>query len=91
MSLAQVVGRQGVLIIEGIHALNPHYTAKIADSEKFRIYISPLTSLQVSDPRYRKARQGGGKEAKSLGPGKHASLAAKPAQDARRTRVGGGG
>lgn len=53
--MAQVAGKQGVLIIEGIHALNPHYTAKIADSEKFRIYISPITSLQVSATKYRQA------------------------------------
>ena len=45
--MSSAAGKQGVLIIEGIHALNPHYTAKIAAQDKFRIYISPLTSLQV--------------------------------------------
>jgi hypothetical protein len=90
MSLAQEAGKQGVLIIEGIHALNPHYTAKIGDAEKFRIYISPLTSIQVRESVTGKHAKEEVREA-SLGPGQHASLAAKPAQDARRTRVGGGG
>ena len=38
-----------VLIIEGIHALNPLLTQKIDDSLKYRIYISALTSLSLDD------------------------------------------
>ncbi|MBQ7513599.1 MAG: nucleoside kinase [Prevotella sp.] len=38
-----------VLIIEGIHALNPLLTAKIDDSLKYRIYISALTSISLDD------------------------------------------
>ena len=38
-----------ILIIEGIHALNPMLTAQIADSQKFRIYISTLTSISLDD------------------------------------------
>ena len=38
-----------VLIIEGIHALNPQLTQKIEDSLKFRIYISALTSISLDD------------------------------------------
>ncbi len=38
-----------VLIIEGIHALNPILTKKINDSAKFRIYISALTSISLDD------------------------------------------
>ena len=38
-----------VLIIEGIHALNPLLTKKIADSAKFKIYISALTSISLDD------------------------------------------
>ena len=38
-----------VLIIEGIHALNPQLTKKIEDSLKFRIYISALTSISLDD------------------------------------------
>lgn len=35
------------IVIEGIHGLNPELTKNIADHEKFRIYISPLTSLNI--------------------------------------------
>ena len=38
-----------VLIIEGIHALNPLLTQKIADSAKFKVYISALTSISLDD------------------------------------------
>ncbi|OYP39035.1 AAA family ATPase [Prevotella sp. P5-126] len=36
-----------VLIIEGIHALNPRLTQGVDDSLKFRIYISALTSISL--------------------------------------------
>ena len=38
-----------VLIIEGIHALNPLLTQKISDSLKYKIYISALTSISLDD------------------------------------------
>ena len=38
-----------VLIIEGIHALNPLLTKKIDDATKFKIYISALTSISLDD------------------------------------------
>lgn len=38
-----------VLIVEGIHALNPHLTDKIEDQLKFRIFISTLTSISLDD------------------------------------------
>ena len=38
-----------VLIIEGIHALNPRLTSLIPDESKFRIYISTLTSISLDD------------------------------------------
>ena len=38
-----------VLIIEGIHALNPLLTRHIEDSMKFKIYISALTSISLDD------------------------------------------
>ena len=38
-----------VLIIEGIHALNPLLTKKLPDSLKYRIYISALTSISLDD------------------------------------------
>ncbi len=38
-----------VLIIEGIHALNPLLTKKIDDTLKYKIYISALTSISLDD------------------------------------------
>ena len=38
-----------VLIIEGIHALNPLLTQKIDGSLKYKIYISALTSISLDD------------------------------------------
>ena len=38
-----------ILIIEGIHALNPLLTKKIPDSLKYKIYISALTSISLDD------------------------------------------
>lgn len=38
-----------VLIIEGIHALNPLLTQKINDALKYKIYISALTSISLDD------------------------------------------
>lgn len=38
-----------VLIIEGIHALNPRLTQQVADSQKFKIYTSALTSVSLDD------------------------------------------
>lgn len=35
------------IVIEGIHGLNPELTHYIPDEEKFRIYISPLTQLNI--------------------------------------------
>lgn len=42
--------REGsVLIIEGIHALNPRLTDRIDDSKKFKIFISTLTSISLDN------------------------------------------
>lgn len=38
-----------VLIIEGIHALNPLLTKDIPDTAKFKIFISALTSISLDD------------------------------------------
>jgi uridine kinase len=37
------------LLIEGLHALNPAMTANLPDDEKYRIYISPLTQINLDD------------------------------------------
>mmetsp|Transcript_32359 Transcript_32359/g.63281 ORF Transcript_32359/g.63281 Transcript_32359/m.63281 type:complete len:526 (+) Transcript_32359:37-1614(+) len=39
----------GILVCEGIHALNPDYTAGLSPKNVFKIYISPLSGLQVDD------------------------------------------
>jgi len=36
-----------ILIVEGIHALNPDLTPKVDDSIKFRLYVSALTTIQI--------------------------------------------
>jgi uridine kinase len=38
-----------VLLIEGIHALNPALTLAVPLAQKFKIYISPLTQLSIDD------------------------------------------
>lgn len=38
-----------ILIIEGLHALNDELTSKIDKDRKFKIYISPLTGLNIDD------------------------------------------
>ena len=37
----------GIIIIEGIHGLNPSLTYKIPEKNKFKIYISALTQLNL--------------------------------------------
>lgn len=38
-----------ILIIEGIHALNPNLTSQIPDELKYKVYISALTSVSLDD------------------------------------------
>ena len=38
-----------IVIVEGIHALNKKMTAGIDDAVKFKIYISPLTQLNIDE------------------------------------------
>ena len=38
-----------ILIMEGIHALNPQLTSEIDDEKKFKIYASALTSLAIDE------------------------------------------
>lgn len=40
---------RSVLIVEGIHALNPALTPSIADGDKFKIYASALTALSIDN------------------------------------------
>ena len=43
------LGSDTVLIIEGIHALNPLLTKKIPDTLKYKVFISALTSISLDD------------------------------------------
>ena len=38
-----------VLIIEGIHALNPRLTDQVDDASKYRIFINTITSISLDD------------------------------------------
>ena len=40
---------RSMLIIEGIHALNPSLTPHIKDTQKFKIYVSALTSIAMDN------------------------------------------
>lgn len=43
------IGDSTILILEGIHALNPELTPHISDSNKYKIYVSALTSISLDD------------------------------------------
>ena len=41
-----------VLVVEGIHALNPELTAQVPEQQKFRVYASALTTILLDDHNY---------------------------------------
>lgn len=41
-----------ILVVEGIHALNPELTARIPEEQKFRIYASALTTILLDEHNY---------------------------------------
>jgi uridine kinase len=41
-----------VLVVEGIHALNPELTASIPEEIKYRVYASALTTILLDDHNY---------------------------------------
>ena len=41
-----------IILLEGNHALNPILTCQIPDEQKFRIYVSTLTTIQLDDHNY---------------------------------------
>lgn len=45
----KTLGEEDILVIEGIHGLNPRTTHSMPDENKFRIYISALTSLNIDE------------------------------------------
>lgn len=40
---------ESILVVEGIHALNPKLTAQVDDGLKFKVYVSALTQVVVDD------------------------------------------
>ena len=46
------LGKGTVLLIEGIHALNPRLTDQIPTESKFKIFISTLTSISLDNHNY---------------------------------------
>ncbi len=41
------LSERGILVIEGIHGLNPELTAQIDEKYKFKIYVSALTQIGI--------------------------------------------
>lgn len=41
------LGEKDIIIVEGLHALNDELTQKIDASQKYKIYISPLTQINI--------------------------------------------
>ena len=41
--------KNSILLIEGIHGLNPELTAAIDEKMKYRVYVSALTTLSIDD------------------------------------------
>ena len=43
------INDKNILIVEGIHALNPELTAHIPEEKKFMVYVSALTSISLDN------------------------------------------
>lgn len=43
------IGPTDIIILEGNHALNPILTQQIPEEQKYRIYVSALTTIQLDD------------------------------------------
>ena len=43
------MGESSILVVEGIHALNPLLTAHIPNELKFKVYVSALTQIAIDD------------------------------------------
>ena len=46
------LGENDILVMEGIHALNPELTAQIPEEQKFRVYASALTTILLDNHNY---------------------------------------
>lgn len=43
------LGQDSILLIEGIHGLNPELTSRLEERMKYRIYVSALTTISVDE------------------------------------------
>ena len=43
------LGERDILVIEGIHCLNPELSRQLSSDRKFKIYISALTQLNIDE------------------------------------------
>ena len=46
------LGENDILVVEGIHALNPELTAQIPSEQKFQVYASALTTILLDTHNY---------------------------------------
>ena len=46
------LGDNEILLVEGIHALNPELTSQIADEQIYRVYASALTTILLDNHNY---------------------------------------
>lgn len=46
------LGPDDIVVVEGIHALNPELTAQIPEQQKFRVYVSALTTILLDEHNY---------------------------------------
>ncbi|MBR6138362.1 MAG: nucleoside kinase [Prevotella sp.] len=47
-----VLHENDILVVEGIHALNPELTAQIPEDKKYRVYASALTTILLDNHNY---------------------------------------
>ena len=46
------LGENEILVVEGIHALNPELTSQIPEDQIFRVYASALTTILLDNHNY---------------------------------------
>jgi uridine kinase len=46
------MNENNILVLEGIHGLNPELTSQIPEENKFRVYVSALTSILLDEHNY---------------------------------------
>lgn len=52
------IGEEDILVIEGIHGLNPQMSYMLPEESKFRIYISALTAIKLDEQNCISTRDG---------------------------------